>query len=72
MVELEQVTDLRLHERIAVHPARPVIGESTADAMRHAEAWLVRGVETAQIPVVRPDGPMKRLWSRVRSTLHHR
>ncbi|ARU52524.1 hypothetical protein CBR64_14720 [Cellulosimicrobium cellulans] len=64
------VIDVRLHERIAVYPARPVIGESTADATRHAEAWLVRGVETAQIPVVRPDGPMKRLWSRVRSALH--
>ena len=68
--KFEQVIDLRLHERIAVYPARPVIGESTADATRHAEAWLLRGVETAQIPVVRPDNPAKRLWSRVRSVLH--
>ncbi|MFJ4232387.1 SulP family inorganic anion transporter [Cellulosimicrobium cellulans] len=70
--KFEQVIDLRLHERIAVYPGRPVIGESTADAMRHAEAWLVRGVETAQIPVVRPDGLAKLLWSRLRTTLHRR
>ncbi|MFB8227843.1 STAS domain-containing protein [Cellulosimicrobium sp. NPDC055967] len=68
--KFEHVIDVRLHERIAVYPARPVIGESTADATRHAEAWLVRGVETTEIPVVRPDGAMKRLWSRVRSALH--
>jgi len=68
--KFEQVIDLRLRERIAVYPARPVIGESTADAMAHAEAWLVRGVEAAQVPAVRRDGPAKRLWSRVRSMLH--
>ena len=63
------VIDVRLHERIEVFPARAVLGESTADAMRHAEAWLVRGVETAPVPVVRPDGPVKRWWSRVRGAL---
>ncbi|WP_251153200.1 SulP family inorganic anion transporter [Cellulosimicrobium sp. Marseille-Q4280] len=60
------VIDLREHERIAVFPARPVIGESTAEARRHAEAWLVHGVETQEIPVVRGPGPLRRLWSRAR------
>jgi len=55
-----------------VFPARPMLGESTADAVKHAEAWLVRGVETAPIPVVRPPGPVERLWSRVRSALHRK
>ncbi|GIJ00423.1 SulP family sulfate permease [Sediminihabitans luteus] len=62
----EHVIDLRVHERIKVFPATPVIGESTADAIRHAEAWLLRGVETEQIPVVPGPGPVARLWGRVR------
>lgn len=63
--KFDQVIDVHLHERIAVYPARPVVGESTAEATRHAEAWLVHGVETEQIPVVRAAGPVQRLWSRL-------
>ncbi|MBD5786974.1 SulP family inorganic anion transporter [Cellulosimicrobium terreum] len=64
------VIDLREHERISVYPARPVIGESTEQARRHAEAWLVHGVETQQIPVVRGPGPLRRAWSRTQGLFH--
>ncbi|MCB7136566.1 SulP family inorganic anion transporter [Cellulosimicrobium marinum] len=64
-----RVVDVREHEQIRVFPATPVIGESTELASRHAHAWLVRGVETEQIPVVRGPGPLRRLWARARSAL---
>ncbi|MBD8078164.1 SulP family inorganic anion transporter [Cellulosimicrobium arenosum] len=64
------VIDLREHERIAVYPAKAVIGESTEQARRHAEAWLLHGVETQQIPIVRAPGPLRRLWSRAEGLFH--
>ncbi len=68
----DRVIDLQRHERITVFPARPVLGESTADALRHAEAWLVRGVETVESPVEVQDGLVTRLWARLRSTWRRR
>ncbi|QDW63661.1 SulP family inorganic anion transporter [Oerskovia sp. KBS0722] len=63
--KFEQVIDLRLHERIEVFPARPVIGESTADAAQHAQAWLVHGAQAVPPPPEQKGSPLRRLWDRL-------
>jgi SulP family sulfate permease len=68
--KFEQVIDLRLHERIEVFEARPVIGESTADAARHAQAWLVHGAQAVPPPPERDGSPLRRLWDRLRHGGH--
>ncbi|BDZ40984.1 hypothetical protein GCM10025865_02830 [Paraoerskovia sediminicola] len=63
----DSVIDIKLHERIKVFPAKPVLGESTHEARQHAHAWLVRAVETQPVPVDRGHGsPIGRLWGWMR------
>jgi SulP family sulfate permease len=65
-----QVVDLDLQDKIAVFPARRVLGESTRQARSHAEAWLLRRSPEAPPEATRPrPSPVVRAWHRIRTTM---
>ena len=65
-----QVVDLDLQDKIAIFPARPVLGESTREARSHAEAWLLRRSPEAEPEPTRPrPSPVVRAWHWLGRTL---
>src|SRR5690606_13277388 len=68
-----RVVGMQVHDRVRLHEAEPVIGESTRAAQHEAQAWLLRGRPARADPDPRTTrSPVLRFLRQLRASARSR